>query len=586
MAPTREMSGETKERIIKLLKEGVSVLLLMAVINSDTSHPKSHFHEGLEVPEHCQDDVTVECAQELLNQIKNKTSQELQQESVENCLNIMMNSTSLVKENTTDQDLILYGNDVLNFTEELVSKLVRETDDIQSISISLQTLEVQVIELELDSSVSKIPSLTTTTASMDIEVTGIPNKSNVAVALMSFTNMAAILHASFFNTFVNTTKTIMSPVVSAKLLQVSGFTTTFSTDFFQISFTLKHVDELDPEGVLGCLYWNENEWVEDGCSTTKLNKTHTLCSCDHLGTFALIMQTYTQLMYNFWTICKTASVAVGILFLSLSILTLVICHPHKKVTNMTLINLCMSLLLAMLLRLLTKYFRAYICPRKHLFPILEGVLLFFFLSAFMWMFNKAVLFFIFVKNLSKVSSNQEEGLSCKWFILIGYLIPLVVMVVYGIVYRGIYTGFICSSNMSCRDRYIYFLPFYIISTLILILYIITIIIIISKLIRVKNHHLLRSNSNDTKLIMSVMFKSLAQFFIIGCPWLAYFFPTDVIGFFTVNLICIQQGAFIFLFHCLLNPEVRQQYRKFLCAVCCFNNRSPAAADGQEPQGTS
>ncbi|XP_046693948.1 adhesion G protein-coupled receptor E3-like isoform X3 [Silurus meridionalis] len=448
----------------------ISVLLLMAVITCDTK-----FDEGLTIPEHCQDDVTVKCAQELLNQIENKTSQELPQESVENYLNIMMNITSLVKENTTDQDLILYGNDVLDFTEELVSKLVKETDDIQSISIPLQSLEVQVIELELNSSVSKIPSLTTTTASMDIQVTGIPNKSNVAVVLMSFTNMAAILHASFFNAFVYTTKTIISPVVSAKLLQVSGFTTIFS----KVNFTLKHVDELDPKGFLSCVYWNRKEWVEDGCNIRRINRTHTLCSCDHLGTFATIQKTF-------------------------------------DVT------------------------------------------------------------YVYYLNLSRVSSNQGEGLSCKWFILIGYLIPLVLVVMRGIVSHGICKHSNCSVYMFIIDVFAY-IPFFIISALILILHIISIIIIILNLIRLKNQNLLRTNSNDTKLIMSVLFKSLAQFFIFGCPWLAYFFVTGDV-FFTVNLICIQQGVFIFLFHCLLNPEVRQQYRKFLCAICSFNNCSPAAAD--------
>ncbi|KAI5089730.1 adhesion G protein-coupled receptor E3-like isoform X2, partial [Silurus meridionalis] len=428
---------------------------------------------------------------------------------VENYLNIMMNITSLVKENTTDQDLILYGNDVLDFTEELVSKLVKETDDIQSISIPLQSL--------------------------------------VAVVLMSFTNMAAILHASFFNAFVYTTKTIISPVVSAKLLQVSGFTTIFS----KVNFTLKHVDELDPKGFLSCVYWNRKEWVEDGCNIRRINRTHTLCSCDHLGTFATIQKTFDvtyvyYLMYSSWPSYIKAFAAVGMLFLSLSILTLAIYRPHKKVTNMTLINLCTSILLTMIFTLLTRNLLSNIFSQQLLFAVLDCVWLFFYLSSVMWMFNKAVLLFIFVKNLSRVSSNQGEGLSCKWFILIGYLIPLVLVVMRGIVSHGICKHSKLSSDLFSSVQ------------LILILHIISIIIIILNLIRLKNQNLLRTNSNDTKLIMSVLFKSLAQFFIFGCPWLAYFFVTGDV-FFTVNLICIQQGVFIFLFHCLLNPEVSTQH---------------------------
>ncbi|XP_046693954.1 adhesion G protein-coupled receptor E1-like [Silurus meridionalis] len=562
--------------IVTFLLKRISVLLLMALITCDTQ-----FDEGLTTPEHCQDEIA-ECAQELLNQIENKTSQELPQETVENYLNIMMNITRFVKDNTTDQDLLLYGNNVLIFTETLVSKLVRKTDNIQSVNISLQTLEIQVIELGLNSTVSRIPSLTTTTASMDMEFTGIPNNSKVAVALMSYNNMAAILNASFFKSFVSTTKKIMSPVVSVTLPKASGFTTEFSHS--QVTFTLKHVDELDPNGVLSCVYWNKLEWVEDGCSIIEMNRTHTLCSCDRLGTFAIIMQTYT-LNYTIQTIFITVSAALGMMPLSLSILTFAICRPYKKVTNLVLINLCISLFLAMLVSLLTVHFQAYICPRQNLFAVLEGVLFFFCFSAAVWMFSEAALIFIFVKNLSNVRSNQGEGLSWKWLIAIGFLIPMSLVVVYALAYGRIYTGFICMANVSRRDKFIYFIPFYIIHASVSILFIISIIIIILNLIRIKTQNLQRSNSNDTKLIMSVMFKSMANFFIIGCPWIILFIPTKGLVFYVLELICIQQGTFIFLIHCVFNLEIRQQYRKLLCAICCFNNRSPAAADGQEHQQT-
>ncbi|KAI5089729.1 adhesion G protein-coupled receptor E3-like, partial [Silurus meridionalis] len=417
-------------------------------------------------------------------------------------------------------------------------------------------VEIQVIELGLNSTVSRIPSLTTTTASMDMEFTGIPNNSNVAVALMSYNNMAAILNASFFKSFVSTTKKIMSPVVSVTLPKASGFTTEFSHS--QVTFTLKHVDELDPNGVLSCLYWNKLEWVEDGCSIIEINRTHTLCSCDRLGTFAIIMQTYT-LNYTIRTIFITVSAALGMMPLSLSILTFAICRPYKKVTNLVLINLCISLFLAMLVSLLTVHFQAYICPRQNLFAVFEGVLFFFCFSAAVWMFSEAALIFIFVKNLSNVRSNQGEGLSWKWLIAIGFLIPMSLVVVYALAYGRIYTGFICMANVSRRDKFIYFIPFYIIHAVISILFIISIIIIILNLIRIKTRNLQRSNSNDTKLIMSVMFKSMANFFIIGCPWIILFIPTNGLVFYVLELICIQQGTFIFLIHCVFNLEVSTQH---------------------------
>lgn len=55
-----------------------------------------------------------------------------------------MDVTTLVKANTTDRSkLTCYGNGVLDITEKLVSALVRKTDTMESINISLQTLGME-----------------------------------------------------------------------------------------------------------------------------------------------------------------------------------------------------------------------------------------------------------------------------------------------------------------------------------------------------------------------------------------------------------------------------------------------------------
>ena len=44
-----------------------------------------------------------------------------------------------------------------------------------------------------------------------------------------------------------------------------------------------------PEKKLTCVYWRISAWIEDGCHVSETNSTHTVCSCEHLSTFALIM---------------------------------------------------------------------------------------------------------------------------------------------------------------------------------------------------------------------------------------------------------------------------------------------------------
>lgn len=43
-----------------------------------------------------------------------------------------------------------------------------------------------------------------------------------------------------------------------------------------------------------CVYWNRNlnsseRWLSDGCSVLSNNATHTICSCNHLTSFAILV---------------------------------------------------------------------------------------------------------------------------------------------------------------------------------------------------------------------------------------------------------------------------------------------------------
>uniref|UniRef100_A0A3Q1GAU6 Uncharacterized protein n=1 Tax=Acanthochromis polyacanthus TaxID=80966 RepID=A0A3Q1GAU6_9TELE len=73
-----------------------------------------------------------------------------------------------------------------------------------------------------------------------------------------------------------------------------------------------------------------------------------------------------------------------------------------------------------------------------------------------------------------------------------------------------------------------------------------------------------SQSKDTRLIV---FKILAQFVILGCTWILGLYQTNL--FFQVLFIVLnsQQGTFLFIVHCLLNKEVRDEYIKWLT---CFD----------------
>ncbi|KAL0159415.1 hypothetical protein M9458_043140, partial [Cirrhinus mrigala] len=270
-----------------------------------------------------------------------------------------------------------------------------------------------------DVTLNKIPQLDTTNSSVDIDLIGIAKNNNersAAVAFMSYSTMENLLKPDFFNTSNDTVKTMMSTVISATLPKTNNTKLTKP-----VNFTFRHIREFDPNGFLSCVYWNISQWIVDGCSVLKTNSSYTVCSCVHLSTFALIMQTSRPPE----RLSTAGSVESGVL----ALLTFALCHWSPRVNNVARINICISLLLAHLLFLLTQQFLNVIRHKQVLCAVISGLLHFFFLSGFVWMFIEAVMLFMCVKNLSQISSKKRKVLRSGILCVIGYLIALVVVCV-------------------------------------------------------------------------------------------------------------------------------------------------------------
>ncbi|XP_017538168.1 adhesion G protein-coupled receptor E3-like [Pygocentrus nattereri] len=452
---------------------------------------------------------------------------------------------------------VAIGNQVLNRTEILVSTLVnRQQDNYSVFSFSVQGLEVQVFAVGLNASLNNTPQLSINNAQMNIDLIQISVNSNgsAAVAFMSYTNLSSVLKPSLFSTTNNAAKTMMSTVISATLPR----TTNQQLDT-PVNFTLKHIAEIDPSGRLHCVYWDNTQWTVDGCDLLQTNSSHSVCSCVHLSTFALIMQTNSDPVVEHIIM---VAVAVGLVFLSLALLTFAVYRQNLRVTNTAQINLCISLLLAHLLFLLTQKFIHYIRPQQLLCAVLAGVLHFLFLSAFVWMFIEAVLLFISVKNLTTIRSKVKESLQGKWVVVIGYAVPLaVVFMSAGLAPNG-YGSEKCWLRKDFLWSFLGPVSFILAANTVLFISILVILFLTLKNMKDEILKIKRSES-DHRLFRSVAWKAMMQIIILGCSWILGFFADDnkalEIVFIVLNS---QQGTFIFLVHCVFNQEVRQLYVKW------------------------
>ncbi|XP_052397541.1 adhesion G protein-coupled receptor E3-like [Carassius gibelio] len=504
------------------------------------------------------------CFQNLLEKIENITAQVLPFDTVSSILNVIFNASEKILESSSSSnpaELASYGNRVLKTSEKLISTLVKPTDTSVNVSFTLAAIEGQVFMVGPQVTLDKIPRLDTTNSSVDIDLIGIARNNterSAAVAFMSYNMMENLLKPDFFNKSNDTIKTMMSTVISATLPKTTNTKLTKP-----VNFTLKHIREFDPNGSLFCVYWNISAWIVDGCSVLKSNSSHTVCSCDHLSTFALIMQTSRppesdSLMELLDLVC----VSVGLVFFTLALLTFALCQWSPGVNNVARINICISLLLAHLLFLLTQQFLSLIRPLQVLCAVISGLLHFFFLSGFVWMFIEAVLLFICVKNLSQISSRKREVLSSGFLCVIGYLVALVVVCVsVGLVPEG-YGSEHCWIKMDKSFIWSFLGPVCVILTLNMIFFI-KIVITLNSTLKKLNAEV--SQMKQTKI---VVFKTLAQCVVLGCPWILGFFTNGSKVLEIIFLILnSQQGTFIFLIYCVLNNEVRQQYREFFRCLC-------------------
>ncbi|KAJ8251539.1 hypothetical protein GJAV_G00222430 [Gymnothorax javanicus] len=333
--------------------------------------------------------------------------------------------------------------------------------------------------------------------------------------------------------------------------------------------------EQSQAGLVTCVYWKENgteaSWSVEGCAVSFSNENYTVCSCTHLSTFALLLQIEKQdlifeeeeedpllEMVNLFCMC------VGLAFLAVAILTFLLCRWNPKINNTARLHLCICLFTGHLLFLLgvSRTENAVVCA------VIAGALQYLFLSGFVWMLLETLQLFLLVRSLTKVQVIQKEGLRTLYLLLIGYGTPLVVVGVSAAVFSGGY-----GSEDSCwlrkeKDFHWSFIgPVAAVLSINLVSFCVILWSLQPTLASMKSDV---SQSRDTRLII---FKIVAQFFVLGCAWILGFFQSSTMLKYLFIVLNSQQGTFIFIVHCLLNKEVREEYKKWFS--CQSRTKAPS-----------
>uniref|UniRef100_A0A8C3F3M4 Adhesion G protein-coupled receptor E2-like n=1 Tax=Chrysemys picta bellii TaxID=8478 RepID=A0A8C3F3M4_CHRPI len=306
-----------------------------------------------------------------------------------------------------------------------------------------------------------------------------------------------------------------------------------------------------------CVYWKvvagSGSWSQDGCTAVDTNSTHTTCSCDHLSSFAVLTESYPL------SIITYMGLTLSLLCLFLAILTFLLCRSIRNISTSLLLQLCLCLFLADLLFLIP-------CPWALCLPqvacaVIAGLLHYLFLACFSWMFLEGLHLFLTVRNLKVMNYTSASLFKKRFMYPFGYGFPALVVAISAAVNPDGYgTSKHCWLSLDRGFRWSFLGPVCAIILINITFFALTLWILRNRLSSLnagvstlKNHRLLT-------------FKAIAQLFVLGCTWslgLLQVGPAATVMAYLFTIVNSLQGAFIFLVHCLLNRQVREEYRRWI-----------------------
>uniref|UniRef100_A0A3B5KG55 Adhesion G protein-coupled receptor E8 n=1 Tax=Takifugu rubripes TaxID=31033 RepID=A0A3B5KG55_TAKRU len=358
------------------------------------------------------------------------------------------------------------------------------------------------------------------------------------------------------------------------LLSHQYFRTVNRTEMNSDVFTVLLPTKIPENGIVTCVYWEvgeggqssgEKRWSTDGCWISFAHENYTVCSCSHLSTFALIMQIPAP-ANPFLDWLNRVCVIVGLFFFGLAIFTFLLCSWNPKINNTARLHLCLNLSMSHLLLLWNQEYT----ENELACTVMAGLLHFLVIASFVWMLLEALQLHLLVRRLTKVQVIQRDGLPRPLLYLIGYGVPFTIVGVSALVYSD---GYGATEAKMCwlseRRKFNWALTGPVIAILGVsqncVKFVLTVFII------PKNASVLAYKSTFPFCASShpslILFKIVAQFVILGCTWILGLYQTNL--FFQVLFIILnsQQGTFLFIVHCLLNKEVRDEYIKWLTCTC-------------------
>ncbi|KAM9363638.1 adhesion G protein-coupled receptor E5-like [Symphorus nematophorus] len=401
-------------------------------------------------------------------------------------------------------------------------------------------------------------------------------------ALLSYKNLESSVNRSFEQLMENETDGADSSFkISSKVVSVVVSNPSTQNLSRHVNITLRHLGQQDTDESIGvryiCAYWTEKgTWSTDGCYQQHSNDTHTVCTWGHLSSFAVLMALH-PMEHTFGLLVVTKiGLTISLLCLILCILTFKFCRSIQGTRTTIHLHLCICLFMA------DVFFLAGISQTK---PVggcrfVAAMLHFFFLGVFTWMLLEGVQLYRMVVLVFNATIRP------LYLFVTGYGTPLFIVIISAIIRPQRYgTNEHCWLSLEDGLIWSFFGPV----CLIIILNVFFFIVTVWKL--AQKFTSLNPDLSKLHKIKAFTVTAIAQMCILGLMWVfgAFMFeegPIAVVYIFTI--LNSLQGALVFIMHCLLSKQVRDEYAHFLSCICTpqkkrysdFSSTNPSSSQSQ------
>ncbi|XP_064618167.1 adhesion G-protein coupled receptor G6-like isoform X2 [Liolophura sinensis] len=359
--------------------------------------------------------------------------------------------------------------------------------------------------------------------------------------------------------------------VNSRVLSVSigNLTLVNLHDPVVITFTHRLQNSSNPQ----CVFWDtlNGTWSDRGCLVREsVNGSHTICQCDHLTNFALLMDVYnsgtTESNHHAENLTLLSFIGCAISFFGL-VLTIIIYCLFSKLRRDTPSKILLNLCLALACANVTFIIGIYALENPALCKAIAILMHYFLLSSMVWMSIEA--FYMYLALVLVFRTYFRRFLLRT--MLIGWGVPLVIVAITVGVNRTENYGSLANDKLCWLNRVAFYVTFLAPVGIVLIGNSIIFAMVVRQICGLSSKKL---NKSET-VSLSQQFRGVAGVFILlGLTWIFAIFaigdasPAFQYLFTIFNSL---QGLFIFIFFCLMKRDI--QKRMFCCDSQSFPSSS-------------